>query len=142
MRWLWIALFAVSLQAFDLDSVRKENNPEKRSDLALANASAALDRARAASQASNMEDTQTALQEVDASIGLVSESLTGSGKDARRNPKYFKRAEVATRQILRRLEGLTEALSLEDRAMVDAVREHVNAVHEELLTGIMGKNKK
>ena len=141
MSWLWIIIASVSLQGFDLEAVRKEVNPEKRSALALANASAALDAARTASQAGDLAATQVALKEVDASIDVVSEALAVSGKDARRNPKYFKRAELAARQLLRRLEGMVEALSFDDRPIVERVRDHVASVHEELLTGIMGKKK-
>jgi hypothetical protein len=140
MRWFAVVLITVSLQAFDLDAIRKETNAEKRSDLALNNASTALDSARTASQAGDLEATRKALDEVDASIGLMRDSLVESGKDARRS-KYFKRAEVATRQMLRRLDGLADALSIDDRSMAEKVRDHVASVHEELLTGVMGKRK-
>jgi hypothetical protein len=146
MRSLWISLWvvclAISLHAFDLDSVRKESNPEKRSDLALANAQTALDAARSASQTGNLDGTQTALSEVSASIELVDVSLEESGKDAGRNPKYFKRAELSLRQMLRELKGLAESLSLEDRSIAEKVHDQVSSLHDKLLTGIMSKKKK
>ena len=54
----------------------------------------------------------------------------------------FKRAELRTRELLRRLEGLRESFSVADRALVDKARDRVAQVHDDLLKGIMGRRRK
>jgi hypothetical protein len=124
-----IWLLAATL-AFDLNSVKQEPNLERRSDLALDHANEALDSARDAFQANDSAKMQAALDEV-----------TESGKDARRNPKFFKRAELKTRELTRRLDGFRIAVDVDSRAAVDRVRERVNEVHDNLLKSIMSKKK-
>ena len=137
MQWLLIMVLA-----FDLASVKTEPNLERRSDLALDNANAALDEARDAYNSSDMEKTEVALDEVRASVDLAYRSLEDTGKDARRSPRFFKRAELRTRQLLRRLDGLRDSFSASDRRLLDGLRDRVSEVHDSLLTDIMGKNRK
>jgi hypothetical protein len=111
------------------------------SDLALQYASSALDTAREAYTAGDIEKTQAAFQEVGSSVDLAFDSLGQSGKDPRRSPKFFKRAEMSTRQLLRRLDGMMESMSVADRALIEKVRGRVAEVHENLLKGIMSKKK-
>jgi hypothetical protein len=70
---------------------------------------------------------------------LAYESLRDSGKDPRRSPKFFKRAEMTTRQLLRRIDGVIESMSVSDRAILLIVRDRVSDIHDELLNGIMKK---
>ncbi len=136
MQWLLIAILA-----FDLASIKNEPNLEKRSELALDHAGAELDEAREAYNAGDVAKMESALGEVGESVELAYHSLTDTGKDARRNPKFFKRAELRTRELMRRLEGIRETVSYQDRALVEVVRDRVAEVHDELLKGIMSKRK-
>ena len=136
MQWLLIAVLL-----FDLASIKNEPNLEKRSELALDNAGTALDQAREAYNSGDDAKMQLALDEVGASVELAYHSLTDTGKDARRNPKFFKRAELRTRELLRRLEGVREMVSFQDRGQVEVVRDRVAEVHDNLLKGIMSKKK-
>jgi hypothetical protein len=144
MRLLLVALslFTANLWAVDLASIQQEPNPERRSQLALDYAGAALDAARTAYQSSDLEKTQTSLSDVGAAVDLAYDSLQQTGKEARRDPKFFKRAELSTRQLLRRIEGMAESMSFEDRALAEKLRERVSAIHDDLLQGIMAKKKK
>jgi len=144
MRLLLVALslFTANLWAVDLASIQQEPNPERRSQLALDYAGAALDAARTAYQSSDLEKTQTSLSDVGAAVDLAYDSLQQTGKEARRDPKFFKRAELSTRQLLRRIEGMAESVSFEDRALAEKLRERVSAIHDDLLQGIMAKKKK
>jgi hypothetical protein len=74
-------------------------------------------------------------------VDLAYQALEETGKDARRNPKPFKRAELKTRELLRRLDGIRELVGYEDRALVDKIRDRVAEVHDNLLKGIMSKKK-
>jgi hypothetical protein len=136
MSWLLIAWLA-----FDLTAVRQEPNLERRSELALDNADAALTSAREAYKAGDFERTHTEAMEVEESVTLAYDSLQETGKDPRRSPKFFKRAEMATRQLLRRIDGLIETMSVADRSALLMVRDRVSEVHDDLLNGVMKKKK-
>jgi|SRR5271155_5481652 len=123
--------------AFDLASIKLEPNPERRSDLALGNAAAAMDAARDA--AADEAKLKPALQELRDSVDLAYQSLVDSGKSARRNPKFFKKAELKTRELMRRLDGLAQAVDVDDRVFVQSVRERVSNVHDDLIQNIMQK---
>ena len=137
MHWLLIMFLA-----FDLAAVKSEPNLERRSERALDNANVALDSAREAYNSADLAKTQAALEEAGESVDLSYQSLEETGKDARRSPKAFKRAELRTRELLRRLEGMRESFSVADRAVVEKVRDRVAEVHDDLLKGIMGKKRK
>ena len=139
MTWLVIALWAAQAWATDLGAIRNEPNLERRSDLALQYAYAALDAARDAYTAGDLDKTGSAFEEVGASVDLAYDSLGATGKDPRRSPKFFKRAEMSTRQLLRRLDGMMESMSVADRSLAEKVRKRVAEVHDNLLLGIMKK---
>ena len=136
------ALLTANLWAVDLASIQQEPNLERRSQLAMDYAGTALDAARTAYQSSDLEKTKTSLSEVGAAVDLAYDSLQQTGKDVRRDSKFFKRAELSTRQLLRRIEGVAESMSFEDRAAAEKVRDRVAAIHDDLLQGIMAKRKK
>ena len=137
---LW-AFPAASLWATDLASVRQEPNLEKRNQLAIEFANSALDAARTAYQSNDLDKTRASLDEVGEAVSLAYSSLKQTGKEARRDPKFFKKTELATRQILRRIDGMAEGMNFEDRSLVDKLRERVTAIHENLLQDIMSKKK-
>jgi hypothetical protein len=143
---LWAALvvgmaFAATLPA-DLKEVLAEPNLERRSKLALDNAEAAYQAARSAYDAGENGRATEALHEVQESVEVAYASLQGTGKDPRKSPKWFKKAEMETRDLLRRLDSFQQAMSFDDRASVDPVKAKVQQVHDELLMGLMeGKHK-
>jgi hypothetical protein len=137
-----VLLWAKPAGASDLAAIRQEPNAEHRSQKALENASSALDQVRDSYQSSDLDHTRSAVTEVSQSVDLAWESLDGSGKDARRSPKFFKQAELMTRQLLRRIDALRTSMSFEDRPLIERLRERVNAVHEDLIQSIMGPGKK
>jgi hypothetical protein len=130
-----------SLWAIDLNSVQQEPNLEKRNQLAIECANSALDTARTAYQANEIDKTRASLDEAGEAVSLAYDSLKQTGKEARRDPKFFKRTELATRQMLRRIEGMAEAMNFEDRSLLDKLRERVTTIHENLLQDIMAKKK-
>jgi hypothetical protein len=125
--------------AFDLAAIRLEPNLERRSERALDNASAAMDAAKDDAAAGDPAKVQADLEELRDSVDLAYQSLVDSGKSARRNPKFFKKAELKTRELMRRLEGLAQAVDADDRPAVETVRERVSKVHDDLIHDIMEK---
>jgi hypothetical protein len=147
MRWTWIALFslsalAVNLVAADLASIEQEPNLERRNQLALDYAGEALNMARAAYQASDLDKTQAEFNEVSGAVELAYHSLQVTGREGRRDPRLLKRMELATRALLRRIEGMADSMSYQDRSVAEKVRDRVAVIHDDLLDGIMGKKKK
>jgi hypothetical protein len=132
---------AGSLRA-DLKQAMAEPNLEKRSRLALENASAAYQAARSAYDAGENEKVTAAALEITESVDLAYTSLVKTGKDPRRSPKWFKQAEIETRNLLRRIEGFQQQMSFSDRELLDKAKAKVQQVHDDLLVGLMeGKHK-
>jgi hypothetical protein len=142
MRWLLLATICVPLWAADLATIRQESNLQRRSQLATDYAGAALAMARQEYDAGNADQARAAIQECGDAVELALQSLVETGKEARRDPKYFKRAELATRQLLRRIQSLAEAMSYQDRPAAEKLRDLVNAVHDELVNALMSKKTK
>lgn len=125
-----------------LDQARAEPNLEKRSKLALENAGAVLKEAREAYRAGNGTDTAAKVKELQDSVELAYTSLTDTGKNPRKSPKYFKQAEMTTRELGRKLDDFQREMSYNDRASLDAVKAKIQQVHDDLLTGLMEGRKK
>ena len=134
-------LLLTLLLAVDLAGIKAEPKLERRSELALRYAEAAVDSARDAYKKGDIDATRSALDEVREGVQLSYDSLIATGKDPRRSSGPFKNAEKATRQILRRLDGLSDFMSAADRGAVDPARQLVSDIHDKLILGIMGKKK-
>jgi hypothetical protein len=145
MRWIVaVALFllAAGVSLADLDPARAEPNLEKRSKLALDNAVAALKEAREAYNAGDTQKVTAKAAEVQESAELAFASLEKTGKDPRKSPKWFKRAEIESRDLLRSIETLEHDMSFDDRVILEKAKEKVQQVHDDLLKGLMeGKRK-
>jgi hypothetical protein len=126
----------------ELDAVRAEANLEKRSKLALDNAASALRSAREAYQAGDTATVTVKADEIGESVDLAYNSLTETGKNPRKSPRWFKHAEMETRQLTRRLEDFAQQMNYDDRAILDKTRARVEQVHDDLLTGLMEGRKK
>ena len=127
----------------DLAKARAEQNLERRSKLALDNAAAELQAAREAYRDGETEKLAAHISAIEQSVDLAYESLKQTNKDPRRSPKWFKSAEIATRDLARKLETFQQDMSFNDRAQLDQVKAKVQQVHDDLLLGLMeGKKHK
>ena len=140
---LGIPFLAAALVAWQapegLDAVKAEPNPEKRSDLSLALAQRQLDAAQKSYQSGELEATRASFSRVRAAVALSWDSLVATGKNPRKSPKYFKRAEIELRKMLRRLGEFRNAMSFDDRPMVEEVLQETQKTHERLLNAVMSK---
>ena len=125
----------------DLNTIKSEPKLEKRSQLALQFADSELDSARDLYKKGQMDACRTALSQVETAVRLSYDSLMATGKDPRRNSRPFKEAEKSTRQMLRRLDSLSDLMSAFDRSVVEPVQHTVSEIHDDLITGIMGKKQ-
>ena len=139
---LGLLLAATGLVRANLDQARAEPNLERRSALAMDNAKAALKDAREAYNSGDLPLVTAKLTEIQESVELSYESLVQTKKDPRKSPKWFKRAEIESRDLLRSMDTLQHDMSIDDRGMLDKIRETVQRVHDDLLTGLMeGKRR-
>lgn len=136
------ALFIGTPLHADLKRALAEPNLEKRSQLALDNAAVAYQAARAAYQSGDNEKLSAAAAEILESVDLAHSALTDTGKNPRKSPKWFKKAEIETRDLLRKLESLQQEMGFNERPVLDKVKARVQEVHDDLLLGLMeGKHK-
>ena len=138
---MFACAWAGSLRA-DLKPALAEPNLGKRSKLALDNAAVALKAARAAYAAGDSEKVAAAAAEIQQSVDLAYDSLMKTGKNPRNSPRWFKPAEISTRDLSRKLETFQRDMDYADRPLLDKVKARVQQVHDELLLGLMeGKRK-
>jgi hypothetical protein len=133
---------ATGLLHADLKAALAERDLGKRSKLALDNAGFALKAAREAYQKGDNPALAAAASEFQESVDLAWDSLESTGKNPRKSPRWFKPAEIETRNLLKKLETLQHDLSFEDRPLLDKAKARLQKVHDDLLTGLMeGKSK-
>ena len=102
-RFLLFATLAASVFGEIPNSVMAEQDLQKRSDLALQEADEEISAAaKAYSVAGANEEFEKHLVSAGELAQLSLKSLQDSGKRARKQPKYFKRAELKLRGLMRR----------------------------------------
>jgi len=122
----------------DLAAIEGEPNLEKRAQKSLDYAEKMLKTADKAHEAGDWPKTLESLQEIGKSVQLAFTSLKQTGKNPRRSPKHFKRAEIRTRKLLRNLEDIRLRLGLDERDRIEPIRKDIQEIHDDLLEGIMG----
>ncbi|HVN05989.1 MAG TPA: hypothetical protein VMT86_16320 [Bryobacteraceae bacterium] len=138
---LAILLAACVLQA-DLQQAKSEPNLFKRAMLALDNANAALAKAHEAYARGDTKEVEALAREIAESVVFAEASLRETGKNPRKNPKWFKRAESSTRELLRRLDAFQQDMDASDRPLLDAAKANVQKVHDDLLLGVLEGEEK
>jgi hypothetical protein len=136
-----LAAWCVPPLCADLKRALAEPDLGRRSRLAIENAKAAYQSLRDAYDKGETEKVAAAAKEIEESVDLADVSLKQTGKNPRKSPKYFKEAEISTRDLLRRLEMFQKDMNFEDRAMLDPARKKVQEVHDDLLVGLMEGKK-
>jgi hypothetical protein len=139
---LLLALGLAPLARADLKAALAERDLGKRSKLALVNANAALKTARDAANRGDTARLKDAAAEIRDSVDLAYDSLESTGKDPRKSPKWFKNAEIQTRELLKKMETLQQDLGFQDRPLLDPLKARLQQVHDELLMGLMEGKKK
>jgi hypothetical protein len=120
-RWIAAVTFSGLLFGVDLETVKAEPNLEKRSEKALIYAGELLTAMRGELDRNDVEKIKDQLKEFQTAVDLSVESLAATGKNARKSPKHFKRAEVRLRELQRRMETFRRDMSFDDRPALDGV---------------------
>jgi hypothetical protein len=138
---LTIAFAAAPPALADLAKAKAEPNLEHRSKLALENAAEQLKAAREGYNKGEMDQVTKCIAEIGESVDLAYASLQQTNKDPRKSPKWFKSAEIATRDLVRKLDALQQDMSFNERGAVEPVKAKVQQVHDDLLLGLMEGRK-
>lgn len=139
MKWLCVLVLAVfASPARDLDEVRSERDPGRRSERALDSAQRTLNASRDSYAAGEYKKALAGLDEIRQAVDLARQSLMDSHKNPRKS-KFFKRAELNLAELARHLEEFKHESSVDDRPPIEALIAHVNEIHDELLSGILEK---
>jgi hypothetical protein len=129
-------LLAASLAGQSLvEELRLERDPGRRSDKALVLADQAFDGARGFYEKGDihkgdaqLDDVTTALHECVESLGTLHHAGT-----------HYKKAEMRVASLQRRLRGLLDDLSIQDRGWAEYTARKIDEIHDQLLAGVMKK---
>src|SRR5688500_14867148 len=100
----FILLFPLAF-ARDLATIKSEPNLEKRARAAMDYAFESLKFARTSYAEGDLKATSVFVAQIGDSVELAGNSLGETGKKPRKSPKHFKKAEIQTRELLRKLES-------------------------------------
>lgn len=130
--------FTLCLGAVDLEAVKKEPDPARRSDKALDAAAEALKEARALpTEGGSVGDLQKAMDTMIEAVELSLKSLRDTGKRPNKLTKYYKRGELMTREMERQAENLIQALAFDNRPPAEKAHARLAVLHDEFLFGVM-----
>jgi len=132
--------FAPAARA-DLKAALAERDLGKRSKLALDNAAAAMKAARTAFDRGENAKFTEAIAEIRESVDLAYDSLKSTGKDPRKSPRWFKHAEIETRDLLKKVDTLQQDLNFQERPQLDPLKTRLQQIHDDLLLGLMEGKK-
>jgi hypothetical protein len=122
-----------------LDEVKREPDLPKRAERAIEFAGGSIKRAQAVVKREGYrENLDKALKDTLDAIGLALESLHQTGKPARKLTRQYKKGELRTREYVRQLNDLANALSIDDRPAAEKARDQMQVFHEEFLLAVMG----
>ena len=134
-----LLVMAVPLLAGEMDDIRKEPDPLRRSERALDFADREIKEAHDMPGRGDSAKVAEVLAQLADACEVSLQALRDTGKRAGKLTKYYKKGELKTREYLRRLESLIPALNYEDRARAEPFQTRLTATHEEYLLGVMSK---
>ena len=130
---LGVASFAQAQQSF-LAELEAVHDPARRSDKALSLADAAFDTARELY-------TKGEIKKGDAELDNMTSALNecvGSLQSARK-ARFYKKAELKVAYLQRRMEGLLDDISVQERGWAEYTQRKLDDIHDKLLQGVMRK---
>ncbi len=139
---LTLALAGAGAARADLAKVRAETRPVQRARMAMDNANDQLGSASKSYKAGGLAAARAALDEVLDSVELAKQSLDQTGRNPR-NSSDYKNLELKTRALLKKLGGLVESMSFQERKELKPLVDALQKIHDDTLMAIMeGQNKK
>lgn len=137
---LVVALLLAAPPAATLEEAKRQGDPLRRFEMALEAAATRMAEARQLVKTSGSRaELDAAVGEVAAAAELSLESLRATGRRPGKLGRQYKQGEVKTRQMVRELGEMAQALSVDDRVAAEKARDAVAVIHEEFLLGVMSK---
>ncbi len=123
-------IFAQSILA----ELKAERDPVKRSDLALNLAGSAFDNARDFYDKGEVQKGDAQLEDMTNALNECVSSLENAHK-----ARFYKKAEQRVALLQRRMQGLLDDISLQQRGWAEYTNRKLDEIHDKLLDGVMRK---
>ena len=130
---LGFASFMQAQQSF-LAELEAEHDPARRSDKALTFADAAFDNARDFYIKGEIKKGDAELENMTNALKECVGSLQVAHK-----ARFYKKAELKVAYLQRRLKGLVDDLSVQQRGWAEYTERKLDDIHDKLLEGVMRK---
>ncbi len=130
---LGCAAFLPAQQSF-LAEIAAEHDPAKRSDKALNYADTAFDNAREFYNKGEIKNGDAELENMTDALKACVGSLQVAHK-----ARFYKKAELKVAYLQRRMEGLLDDLSVQQRGWAEYTERKLDEIHDKLLDGVMRK---
>jgi hypothetical protein len=114
--------------------LKAERDPAKRIEKALDLADDAFDHARASYTSGDVHKGDEQLDNMTAALNECVISL-----DAAHKAKYYKKAELKIAFLQRRMQGLVDDISVNERGWADYTDRKLDEIHDKVLNGVMRK---
>jgi hypothetical protein len=115
----------------DLDS---EHDPAKRAVHALSLAEQSFEQAKTAYGEGEIKKGDAHLDDMTKLLNACVAAL-----ESARRANLYKQAEIHVETLLRKLQSLTESISVDERGWAEYTFRQVDAIHDKLLSGVMKK---
>lgn len=135
-----LPLLAMALRGEDVAAVKAEANLDRRAAISLDAIDTAITQARTALDEGRAETYRQALADIRelADVNWQAQEVEAGHRNSRR----LKSSEQRLRPLLRRLESLVQAASLEDRKAAEAVQLHVQELQDKIVAALFAPKKK
>jgi len=131
-----LALLTISAAAAQslIGDIQAEHDPVRRSDLALNLAGSAFDNARSLYTQGDIQKGDAQLEQMTNALNECVVSLQTAHKS-----RFYKKAEQRVAFLQRRMSGLLEDLSVQQRGWAEYTNRKLDEIHDKLLEGVMRK---
>jgi len=124
---------AAAQQSF-MTELEAERDPARRSEKALMFADTAFDNARAFYTKGEIKNGDAELEKMTNAL----KECVGSLERARK-ARFYKKAELKVAFLQRRMQGLLEDLSVQERGWAEYTQRKLDEIHDKLMDGVMRK---
>jgi len=124
---------SLSAQSF-LAELKLQQDPAKRSEMALAFATESFDTARTFYSKGDVRNGDAHLEDMTSALNSCVESLATVNK-----ARLYKKAELKVAYLQRRLGSLRQELGVQERGWAEFTARKVEEIHDKMLAGVMRK---
>ena len=130
-------LFALAYSAYGqsiLAELKAEQNPARRSEMALSFADVSFETAKDLYHKGDVRKADEQLDNMTSALSACVDSLAVANK-----AKFYKKAEMKVAMLQRRLSDLVSDLGIQERGWAEQTNRHLEEIHDKLLNGVMRK---